>query len=287
MTKPHYPRRRYPWTPEELALIKEHYGKLTYQELHDQYIPLHSPATIQLKVSTMRKQGHVFEHNLAQKTSVDNRNINKFADVNLESAYWAGFIAADGHLCPKKQRLIIGLQRKDADHLEQLKEWLGCVELVTDTTAQCKGNTFPACRLTVNQIPQILIQLSKLFNVPSGPKSFNLKPPLLTGNLAWSYVKGYIDGDGCIYKPGTYRRLRLSVVGNKEVLTWMRKFIYAELPPPKGDSGISVNPVHNHFCIDFSTEYACRIFSKVHGEGIPKGLNRKWDKFIDSSTVVY
>ena len=56
-------------------------------------------------------------------------NDTKFKVYNHESAYWAGFIAADGYVADN--RLAICLKKSDLTHLEKFRDFMESTNLIT------------------------------------------------------------------------------------------------------------------------------------------------------------
>lgn len=162
------------------------------------------------------------------RTLIINRrklNFNEyyFSEPNINNCYWAGFIAADG--CISNNIVIdISLSIKDKTILENFKkeicfdgkirEYLGKSELCGD---------FWKCSIAIRS-KIIADDLAKWWNI-SPRKSFTLDKPSekITGELAYSYIKGIFDGDGYItkLKYNDYKYLILGICGTKEILEWI------------------------------------------------------------------
>jgi hypothetical protein len=122
------------------------------------------------------------------KRDVSNADVNKLINGCNESYYWLGFIMADGHFSLSKQ-IQINLAKKDLEHLMKFADFVGY-----------KGK--------INK-PRININYSKInnwlldtFNI-SNNKTYNpCNLNNLSGDKFFSFIIGFIDGDGTINKKG-------------------------------------------------------------------------------------
>lgn len=146
-------------------------------------------------------------------------NESVFAKINPNSAYWIGFLAADGNLYTRKRRrsfeytLQIGLANKDKEHLVKLQNFLGSNRpLLKDREV--------ATKLSISS-KQIFDDLHKYNLTPN--KSFTLT---VCEKLKYNrdFWRGMIDGDGCIThrnhckKTGYWDRTKgLNLTGSKFV----------------------------------------------------------------------
>ena len=158
---------------------------------------------------------------------VDLRKYKINDDYIFEShngAWLLGFLAADGYL-PKtkgaRNRVVLSLARKDEEVLYRIKEELG----YTGPIYQYTSNEFPASSLAFNS-KKIRNNLEKYGIVNN--KTFKLRslPYNLPQEYMMDYIRGYFDGDGCIYWNVKEKRVRLSLVSaNKEFLENIRDYL--------------------------------------------------------------
>jgi hypothetical protein len=117
-------------------------------------------------------------------------NGRAFSIFSRESAYWAGFIAADGNV-DHKGRLRVYLGIKDIEHLYKLKEFLGSEHKVA------KNETLNRCSFELTD-KNIVQGLRDLYNIKPN-KSYDLMwPSSLPSELCASFIRGYWDGDGSL-----------------------------------------------------------------------------------------
>lgn len=128
--------------------------------------------------------------NFSNKKSLDNQF---FSRQEKKTYYWAGFIAADGHIEEGRSRLGIGLAAQDIDHLYKFKKAINSEHDV------CSFMNNKAYRIRFNS--KIIVQdLSNNFNI-TGNKTYTFKFPLIEEDyLLWEFIRGYVDGDGHLEK---------------------------------------------------------------------------------------
>jgi hypothetical protein len=117
--------------------------------------------------------------------SVDHSYFSKLTD---ESAYWLGFISADG--CVHKAHLRIDLGVKDMPHLLKLRDALSSTHPVSQIPSR------PSIARFVVSSPDIVKDLGTYGVVPN--KTFKLEfPSNIPDDLLRHYIRGFFDGDGC------------------------------------------------------------------------------------------
>ena len=131
-----------------------------------------------------------------------------FEVINNEfKAYWLGFIYADGNVYMPKPitkdgktkggRLDISLKAEDDYHLMNFEYDLNGNMGIKYRDMKLGDKIYPACRLTVNSI-KMVNDLIKHGCVPN--KSLILEfPKHLSKDMLPHFIRGYIDGDGCIF----------------------------------------------------------------------------------------
>jgi len=151
---------------------------------------------------------------------------SEFFDIidTEESAYWLGFITADGHIhCDHKlssYRLKIVLQASDSDHLYKLKKALGAGQPVK--IRESEGSAGMA-HFTVSS-KSVVCDLWK-HGLRQRKSTKETVSPSVPPELLRHFFRGYIDGDGSWYfdedprSDGKYPAACLSLVGGVEILT--------------------------------------------------------------------
>jgi len=134
------------------------------------------------------------------------RKLYKLLEETPESYYWMGFIMADGHFAGN--RLVMGLSINDEDHLKKLYDFLECDNTIHKNHIGCGFSMMDSYTVPLLKT-KFDINNRKTYNPP---KSINW----MENNLKYSFIVGFIDGDGSIIKQ--YKRkdpyLRIKVHSN-------------------------------------------------------------------------
>ena len=139
---------------------------------------------------------------------------NRYHDINLkynfdkinseESAYWLGFIYADGSITYSPESdgiryvLEIGLAIRDKEHLEKFKKFMGSDREITN---RIKTNS---CRFSISS-KELCINLYNLGIRKGKTYILNIDEVLISIPKEYikDFIRGYTDGDGSIFKDGT------------------------------------------------------------------------------------
>lgn len=135
-----------------------------------------------------------------------------------EKAYWLGFIYADGSVNKNNNTVSIKLSAKDIEHLKKYNLFLENTKDVREFVTRTNGKEYPSCEVSVCN-KHFKERLMELGVVPN--KSLILTFPNLSifkgRDLVYDFIRGYIDGDGCLtYSYGG--RLQMNILGIKEFL---------------------------------------------------------------------
>lgn len=139
-----------------------------------------------------------------------------FSSIDSEDkAYWLGFMFADGYLDKDRSRFGLNLSIRDKEHMEKFRKFLNYPKEIRYS----KGK-FPLCRIAATN-KQIYNDLISYGCVPN--KSLILEFPdesiFRDQSLIRHFIRGYVDGDGCItYADRLHRCAGFSVVGTESML---------------------------------------------------------------------
>lgn len=127
------------------------------------------------------------------KKSVDD-NFFKTID-SAEKAYWLGFMYADGYV-GKDNKVELALKESDINHVEKFKISLKSNHKISKKKTILNGKDFYSYRIS--------IQSKKLSHDLSSHGCINKKSlictfPNILDDLLPDYIRGFFDGDGCIY----------------------------------------------------------------------------------------
>lgn len=128
-----------------------------------------------------------------------NYNIESFTTINNEaSAYWLGFLYADGCISDKKNSVDLCLSHKDYAHVCAFRDWICPDAPVTMKKSYVNGQCYDANRVQVHSVT-IVNDLIALGCIPR--KTFKLRFPndkQVPYAYIWHFMRGYWDGDGSV-----------------------------------------------------------------------------------------
>ncbi len=139
-------------------------------------------------------------------------NTDFFYQEDHTTAYWAGFIIADGNITDKGNVMALVIQGKDLEHLKKF-----CYDIELSPDAIYKDYKWDAYGIHLNY-EGLGIQLRPWGITPRKSKTF-VQPSDLPDELIPHFLRGWIDGDGSVYRYGRSARIVVSS-GNIESLRW-------------------------------------------------------------------
>lgn len=259
------------WTEDEVALFKEWHGKINCVEIQKRFFP---NATVR-QVQCLKRRAKLPNHNLRLISNRNTYNQHYFDELTNNNCYLGGLWAADGCL-KRDSKLCHSLQHtsKDKDLLISIKEEINFSGPISCYIKKWNNKEFPIWKIKIGGIQNDWMPiLNKIFKIVPR-KTYCLVPPDLKDEnhiLAW--IKGFIDGDGCICLKG--KRLRISVVCHeKAVLDWILS-IYQKYTATEAKVG--TNKSGKLHSLEISGEIAYKM-GKLIESSTPLGLSRKWSK---------
>lgn len=118
-------------------------------------------------------------------------NIKAFKEYTAESAYWAGFIAADGYISDDNT-LQICLNFDDTKQLETFKNFTRSSHKITSNTTKYYRSSFGFKNLF------IATDLLRNYNITPRKSLTYEFPTQVPEKFLRDFIRGYFDGDGCI-----------------------------------------------------------------------------------------
>lgn len=202
-----------------------------------------------------------------------NLNDNYFSTENENMAYLLGFLASDGTVDKKNNRIKIGLSSIDKVFLKQIKEELkyegSILDYITD-------NGFNVSELAFTS-QKIKNDLAKYNIVPNKTLIFTF-PKNLNKKYWIDFIRGYFDGDGSVSTAGNGAIRWQICSATKDVLETIVNFFYDEYGIEK--INILKQPRINHplYYFQYSTNATKKIFRILYKDNCLK-LPRKYLKF--------
>ena len=144
-------------------------------------------------------------HNCDKKTRTFNKEY--FNEIKTSNqAYWLGFIYADGYIVKRADsrnyELGIGIQSGDVKLLEDFNSELGGVHDITYSHNEkyiCDSSKISVTDSVTLRVYSKSIVDDLIKNGIVQNKTNSSIFPIVDDSLFFDFLRGYIDGDGCIY----------------------------------------------------------------------------------------
>ena len=173
-------------------------------------------------IGRWRRQLGLPRHPPSPTNSIYQINEDFFQNIDMESkAYWLGFIYADGNIhddneytkCAPSWKFSLGVQWRDADHMES---FLRAIESTHPLNKKDPGNSnrqpFAYVSIYRQRFAKHLISHGV---IPR--KTDKLQFPQMPSSLIPHFIRGVLDGDGCIFS-STYNCVKQGIRNNYKVL---------------------------------------------------------------------
>ena len=230
-----------------------------------------------ISTSTLKNILHMHNINISYNRNRKYFFNEKYFDNidNEHKAYWLGFIYADGCHNTEKYSLAITLQEQDAYLLKTFYEDICCDKEIKRHYNKDYDRFYAHIYIQHPHLSEILLKQG----VP-GDKSFKIKFPcdeIVPDDLKRHFIRGYLDGDGCITIPKDKSKMSWSIIGNYDCMYEMKKYIEYNIP----DYPISILKHDNVYHIGKGGRFVTQIFLDWLYKDATIYLQRKYDKYIE------
>ena len=195
-------------------------------------------------------------------------NDDFFKELDPTSAYWLGFIAADGNLSNKSNCLTIGLNRSDDNHINKFLEALDCKKKVR----YIQSNNSALVEIHSKEVMDCLLSYGITPN-----KSLTIKNVKVPKHLMSHFIRGVYDGDGSITG---YKRthFQLMIAGNRPFLEQIQQVLVEECNLNK----VSIYPLQSKaYRLQYTGIQNFRILDYMYHNSTPNTrLDRKYKKYL-------
>lgn len=202
-------------------------------------------------------------------------------------AYILGYIFADGSLeyAPKIRGKYLRITSTDKEILPKIKQCLNSehtISRILPTDIHHKIRYF--FRVGNSYLYDTLLAYGL-----HPHKSLTIQMPIVPKKFLGSFVRGYFDGDGCVYieyKDMAFKRLRIVFTcGSKIFLTQLEQSLRLALRLKK--RVVYKNKNGSIFQLSYSTHDSIALFDLMYGKSYDGlGLKRKYDKFLSVKDLV-
>lgn len=198
-------------------------------------------------------------------------NIKFFSKYDPISAYWAGFIAADGYIRKNRATLHIKLKKSDYPHLLKF-----CIAIGYNAIPKIAKNG-EYCYIDISGKWFIDDLKVKYKIAPNKTKNVNISENIPIKYLP-HFIRGYFDGDGCIsWSTTSY----ISFVSASVRMLNQISCLFKNLLRIKLKSKNDTPPIMNHSSISYSGKNAGIILKWMYKDSDDAiRLNRKHERYL-------
>ncbi len=199
------------WNPGEniaVEIVDKYVGGKSARQLGFEY------GVADVTITYLLKRRGIFVRNRSNAKRTNQIKEDIFDIITEESAYWIGFLLADGNVYhpPKRSKqLNLGLAERDWEHLEKFKKFIGS----NKSLYYNKGGVFISfySNRIVEKLSEygIVLRKSKIAKVPE----------ILKNNR--HFWRGMIDGDGWVGKH------LLGLCGTHNIVLHFRDFVISRV----------------------------------------------------------
>ena len=203
-------------------------------------------------------------------------NEKYFDDISNEhKAYWLGFIYADGCHREERNSLSITLQENDEKLLQKFYEDIECDKPIRKYYNKIVDKYYTSIYVQHPHLSKTLLKQGVTNN-----KSFKIKFPsdeIVPNDLKRHFIRGYFDGNGCIYVPKNRSKMRWSIVSNFDFINEMKNYIESNIPNYK----INMHQIENVYEISKGGRFVTQIFLDWLYKDSTVYIQRKYDKYLE------
>lgn len=254
----------HPWTEWEKNFVKENLQKMTYSQMGE--IIGRTAFSIQSKVRFLPFQKRVYKNEINQ---------NFFKKWSQEMAYVFGFITADGNLQKPKRGHLIHIAADDYDIIAKIKSVMDMEGRILEKKRK-NGKISYSLRFSDKTIFDDLLKLGI-----TPRKSLTIKPPSIPIKFLWDYIRGFFDGDGCVYLRNTKypgKLHSLLYTGSPHLANFLYKKCRAVLPEYKGRIMVRKKK-NNHYILHFGQKDSETLYNYLY-KNATLFMKRKHEVFM-------
>ena len=203
-------------------------------------------------------------------------NHESFSSYSPQSTYWAGLLASDGNVSDDN-RITISLKVTDREHLRLFCNFLKTpIDRIKTIIGGCAKTKHAMVRMTSLQMST---DLHNLFEVVPRKSLCLLPPKQIPKQFLNHFVRGYMDGDGCISWDNKAKSAVVTFTsGSRVFLAWIKNVIKSHVPEARNPS---VNKTKNSraYSLRFGGKQAFYILGWVYQDCNGIALKRKQTRY--------
>lgn len=275
------PAKAHRWIEDEDAVLIQHFSLMRPAEMVA-LLP-------HLSYERIRKRAKVLGLLSYRSTGVAAVRHDFFGTVSRETAYWAGFLAADGSVSRKSDRhasVHLSLSDKDKEHVERFNRVVNSSRKV----GVYKDNFDCMRAVTAVSSVRMADDLASLWSVVENKTEILVPPTCVTvdSDEALCFVAGYMDGDGGIYDHQMDHGpmgIRCKAMGTLALVEWSAEVLNVRLDRLGFKPMASVRRLDEdkyqipmfEWCLNGRAADA--VLGDMHALMGEWGLRRKWERW--------
>lgn len=167
-------------------------------------------------ISSALKRKNISKRTFSECNRRYKRNQHYFDNIDTPNkAYILGLLYADGCNFTKHNSITLSLQESDKDILERIKQELGYTGELRFSPLSLK-NSRHKNHYILNINDEILSRRLNELGVVDNKSLKITFPDFITKELISHFIRGYFDGDGCIYLDKKRNKCQTQTVGTKD-----------------------------------------------------------------------
>lgn len=235
------------------------------------------------RITSLLKENNIFI-NHDRRNHKYKYNENFFSNIDTQDkAYILGLFFADGCVHSKRNAVSLGLQEIDKNILEQITKCL----VIGNKNLRFANNIIKNHKNVVSRKNTYTFEINNekikddLIRLGCTPKkSFTLKFPNIDEKLQNHFIRGYFDGDGCMWVSKKNKvDCVFSILGTFEFLETVQNILYTKC----GLNKTKIQKQSSIFRLQYGRKKSCDKFKDYIYRDANMFLRRKYDKFLEIS----
>ena len=274
-----YRTERAIFSESDKKYITAHYLTDSYKDIGDK-----------LGYTARQIQGWVNNH-FKGKVKIRDFNSDYFKNIDCSAkAYWLGFLYADGQVIYDEARrsyeCSIQLQSGDIAALYDLNNRLGGIHQIEFKHREQQILDNPEISITNSYVlrifsKELVSDLIKHNVIPNKTQSSIY--PVVSKDLFFDFLRGYIDGDGCIYYNVKKNVVAVHITGAHEEVF---KYLQTVLRDDYNISSGVYSETDRKYRIMITGKNAMKLLDLIYKDAATPKLERKYNKYLTIKAAI-